>query len=178
MALEPARLTLRTWRDSDLAPFISLNADPEVMRFFPAPLSAEQTQAMVTKIEAHFSEHGYGMWAVERKDNARFIGFVGLNHVSFEAPFVPAVEIGWRLARAHWGHGYAPEAAAEVLRYAFETLGLPSVVSLTAVQNRPSRRVMEKIGMRHHPEEDFDHPRLEKGHWLERHVLYRVWPST
>ncbi len=178
--LETARLRLRTWRRGDLPLYIELSADPEVMHYFPAPQDAERTEASYARIQAHFAEHGFGLWALERKDNGAFIGFTGLGYMGFEAHFSPAVEIGWRLARAHWGQGFAREAARAALACGFERLGLEQVVAYTAVDNRPSRRVMEAIGMRRDPADDFDHPHLPPGHWLRRHVLYRLrreeWP--
>ena len=169
-----ARLRLRPWRDADLAPFAALNADPEVMRWFPSTLTRDQSDQLAGRIRARLAADGFGLWAVEVAASRAFIGFVGLAPVTFEAGFTPATEIGWRLARRHWGHGYAPEAARSALRYAFDELRVPEVVSFTTVRNRASRRVMVKIGMRHHPDDDFDHPRLEPGHPLRAHVLYRI----
>ncbi len=172
--LHSARLQLRTWRAADLEPFAALCADPQVMRYFPAPYSREDVAAMIRRFRGHFAEHGFGVWALQRKDNGAFIGFTGIGHVGFEAPFGPAVEIAWRLARAHWGQGFASEAARAALGCAFERLGLEQVVAFTAVDNLPSQRVMQAIGMQHAPAEDFDHPRLAPGHALRRHVLYRL----
>lgn len=126
---ETHRLLLRRWRDADREPFARMNADPEVMEHFPRRLERSESDGMVDRIEAHFGEHGFGLWAVERKEDASFVGFVGLTKVGFEAPFTPAVEIGWRLARAAWGHGYATEAARAVCRIGFEALGLSEIVS-------------------------------------------------
>ena len=168
------RLLLRRWRPSDRAPFAALNADPRVMRHFPATLSRAESDAYAERIEAHFAEHGFGLWAVEAPDLAAFIGFVGLSVPRFEAPFTPCVEIGWRLAAEHWGRGYAPEAARAALAFGFETLALAEILSFTAAANQPSRRVMEKLGMTHDPADDFDHPALPEGHALRRHVLYRL----
>src|SRR5688572_29181423 len=108
------RLLLRRWRPADHAPFAALNGDPVVMEHFPATLTREASDAMVARIEGHFDQHGFGMWALEIPGEADFAGFVGLAVVNFEGPFTPCVEIGWRLARAHWGRGYAPEAARAV----------------------------------------------------------------
>lgn len=129
---------------------------------------------MIERIHAHFAEHGFGLWALERKDNGTFIGLTGLGWVGFAAPFSPAVEIGWRLAREHWGQGFASEAARVALACGFQRLGLEQIVAFTAVDNQPSQRVMQAIGMRRDPAEDFDHPRLAPGHALRRHVLYRL----
>jgi RimJ/RimL family protein N-acetyltransferase len=186
-SLTTTRLILRRWRDSDHIPFQQLNADPRVMEFMPAPLTPDKSDDLITRIERHFQQHGFGLYAAELIETRSFIGYIGLNIPSFEAPFMPApgsprtgpgpwgvVEIGWRLAFDHWGHGLATEGARAVLHHAFETLGLASVVSFTVPQNQRSRRVMQKIGMVHDPNADFDHPRLPEGHALRRHVLYRI----
>ena len=176
--LRTERLRLRGWTSSDLVPFAALNADPRVMEYFPAPLSREQTRALVARIEAHFDEHGFGLWAVEVPGVTPFAGFVGLSVPRFKAHFTPCVEIGWRLAAEYWGRGYATEAAAEALRFGFETLSLREIVSFTVPANLRSRRVMERIGMVHDPAGDFDHPALPEGHPLRRHVLYRISSGT
>jgi RimJ/RimL family protein N-acetyltransferase len=175
--LQTERLKLRRWLPEDRKPFAQLNSDARVMEHFPAPLTREESNTMVQRIEAHFEHHGFGLWALEVPGVAAFAGFVGLMIPRFEAPFTPCVEIGWRLAFDHWGRGYAPEAARAVLRFAFERVRLSEIVSFTAVGNLRSRRVMEKIGMSHDPDSDFDHPALPAGHALERHVLYRIRPT-
>jgi RimJ/RimL family protein N-acetyltransferase len=172
--LPTARLLLRRWRDTDRAPFAALNADPEVMTYFPGTLDRSTSDAIVDRAEAAFDAEGFGLWAVERRQDGRFIGFVGLARPSFEAAFTPCVEIGWRLARDAWGHGYATEGALAVRDHAFEVVGLDELLSWTTVANAASRRVMERIGMRHDPADDFDHPRLAVGHPLRPHVLYRL----
>jgi RimJ/RimL family protein N-acetyltransferase len=172
--LTTERLVLRRWRASDRLPFRRLNADSRVMEFMPAVLDAVGSDELMDRIERHFEEHGFGLLAAALRESGEFIGFVGLSVPSFDALFMPAVEIGWRLAAEYWGRGLATEAAREVLRFGFEELGLSSVVSFTAPANMRSRRVMERIGMRHDPAEDFDHPRLPEGHPLRRHVLYRL----
>jgi RimJ/RimL family protein N-acetyltransferase len=172
--LATARLTLRRWRTSDRAPFQTLNADPRVMEFFPALLTPQESDDLIARIEQHFDQHGFGVYAAELVETQAFIGFIGLNIPSFEAPFMPAVEIGWRLAHGYWGRGLATEGARAVVQYAFETLQLPSLVSFTVPANLRSRRVMEKIGMVHNPDDDFDHPSLPEGHPMRRHVLYRL----
>jgi RimJ/RimL family protein N-acetyltransferase len=144
------------------------------MRFFPRATTRAEVVALVERHADNLAAGRPGLYAVERREDGQFIGWVGLATPTFEANFMPAVEIGWRLAREFWGRGYAPEAARRALAHGFTTLGLEEVVSFTAVPNLPSRRVMEKIGMHHDPADDFDHPRLEPGHWLERHVLYRI----
>ena len=172
------RLVLRGFEDRDRAAHAAMNADPEVMRHFPAPLDAAASDAVFERIGAHWVEHGFGLWAVERRDDGAFLGFTGLTRPSFEASFTPAVEVGWRLARAAWGHGYATEAARAALRFGFEAIGLEEIVSFTVPANERSRRVMERIGMTRDPGDDFDHPRLPEGHQLRRHVLYRLRRGT
>jgi RimJ/RimL family protein N-acetyltransferase len=171
--LRTPRLLLRPWRDADLEPFAALNADPDVTAFLPGPLARAESDALAERIQAGIAERGWGFWAVEVPGAHPFIGFVGLSVPDPSLPFPPAVEIGWRLARAHWARGYATEAAREALRFGFEVLELAEIVAFTAVANRRSRAVMERIGMRDSGE-GFDHPRLPEGHPLRRHVLYRM----
>lgn len=171
------RLILRRWRDSDRETFARMNADPEVMRFFPAPLSRAESDAFVDRIERHFDEHGFGLWAVEVPGVAPFVGDVGLSIPSFEAHFMPAVEVGWRLDRPFWGHGYATEAARAATVDAFGRVGLREIVSFTIPINLPSIRVMERLGMTRNPHDDFDHPGVAAGHPYRRHVLYRLRAS-
>lgn len=168
------RLLLRRWRETDRLPFQRINADPRVMEFMPAPLSPDVSDALMARIENHFDRPGFGLFAVELLEDATLAGFIGLSVPAFDAPFVPAVEVGWRLAFECWGRGLATEGARAVVRHGFETLGLDSVVSFTVPANLRSQRVMEKIGMKHDPCDDFDHPRLPEGHPLRRHVLYRL----
>lgn len=168
------RLLLRPWREADLPAFAALNADPEVRRFFPGLLSRAASDAQAARIQAALRRNGFGFWAAEVPGVAACIGFIGLSPVPFEASFSPAVEIGWRLARAHWGRGYATEGARAALAFGFETLALAQIVSFTATANRPSRRVMERIGMRRDAGSDFDHPMVAPGDPLRRHVLYRL----
>ena len=175
--IKTQRLLLRQWREEDFAPFAAMNADPRVMEHFPSVKTLEESRKEYQAILEQFKKHGYGWWAVSVIDGPDFIGFVGLNHVNFETSFTPAVEIGWRLAFNYWGKGYATEGAIASLRYGFETLKLKEIVSFTAVQNMKSRAVMERIGMHHDAEDDFDHPRLPEGHPLRRHVLYRIRAS-
>lgn len=167
------RLLLRGWKAEDRAPFAAMNADPKVMRYFASPLTELETNAMLDRNAAHFEQYGFGLWAAELSSTGEFIGFIGLSVPQFEAPFTPCVEIGWRLAANHWNKGLATEGAGAVLRYGFESLRIEEIVSFTSVDNLPSRRVMEKIGMNRDPKDDFDHPRLPIGHELRRHVLYR-----
>jgi RimJ/RimL family protein N-acetyltransferase len=168
------RPLLRRWRETDLLPFQRINADPRVIEFMPEPLSPEASDALIVRFEEHFQRHGFGLFAVELPGDVTFAGFIGLSVPAFEAPSMPAVEVGWRLAYKCWGRGLATEGARAVVRYGFETLGLDSVVSFTVPANLRSRRVMEKLGMTHDPQDDFDHPRLPEGHALRRHVLYRL----
>jgi RimJ/RimL family protein N-acetyltransferase len=171
--IETRRLLLRRWQEADREPFAVLNGDPEVMEYFPATLSREQSDELITRIEREFDRRGFGLWALETLEAGEFIGFAGLASPSFEAHFTPAVEVGWRLARPAWGHGYATEAAETAIEFGFGQAGLAEVVSFTAAGNRRSRAVMERLGMSRDPAEDFDHPDLPAGDPLRRHVLYR-----
>lgn len=172
--LTTKRLRLRAWQDADLAPFASMNADPAVMQHMPATLTRSESDALVARIRADLESRGFGLWAVEVVGGAPFIGFVGLATPSFEVRFTPCVEIGWRLGLAHWGAGYATEAAHEVLAAGFQKLGLEEIVSFTVRANHRSRSVMTRLGMHSVAEDDFDHPALPLGHPLRRHVLYRL----
>jgi ribosomal-protein-alanine N-acetyltransferase len=169
-----SRLLLRHWREEDRAPFAAMGADPEVMEHFPAPLSADESAAWVDRVGADLEQRGWGLWAVEELSSGRFLGFTGLNVPGFEAPFLPAVEIGWRLRRDAWGLGYASEAARGVLAVAFDDLELDDLVSFTTTTNVRSQSVMRRIGMTRDPAEDFEHPGIAEGHRLRRHVLYRL----
>jgi RimJ/RimL family protein N-acetyltransferase len=181
--LKAGDLVLRPWRPEDRAPFAALNADPEVMRHFPSMLSVEASDALADGIEAALARDGWGLWALDAPEMG-FVGFVGLARPNFTAwftsPDAPALEVGWRLARSAWGHGWATRAALEALRFAFTELGRDDVVSFTTVANEPSRRVMEKLGLAPVPGGDFDHPRclapeLER---VRRHVIYRIDAAT
>ena len=172
--LRTERLLLRNWRDEDFEPFAALNADPEVMRYFPAPLTREESDRLANRARAAIETHRWGLWAVEVLSDGAFIGFVGLWDRRGSAHVVPAVEVGWRLAREHWGRGYATEAARAAVTYGFGEVGLDEIVSFTSVVNLPSRRVMQRLGMTHDPADDFDHPELPEGHPLRPHVLYRI----
>ncbi|MGN6170636.1 MAG: GNAT family N-acetyltransferase [Solirubrobacteraceae bacterium] len=171
--LSTSRLLLREWRDSDLAPFAQLNADPEVMRYFPSVLDRAQSDEFAVRAQATFARQGWGLWAAEVPGIAAFIGFVGLNQVGFEAHFTPAIEVGWRLDRQFWGRGYATKGARTALEFAFTRLHCEQIVSFTTAGNERSRRVMQRLGMTHNPSEDFDHPAVLEGP-LRRHVLYRI----
>ena len=172
--LRTSRLLLRPWRETDLPPFAVLNADPEVRRWLLGTLTREESDAQAMRIQEHIAAHQFGFWALEVPGIASFVGFVGLKHVNFAASFAPAVEAGWRLSRDHWGHGYATEAARAAVSHGFRALGLAKIVAFAVAGILPSRRVMERIGMRHDPAGDFDHPALPEGHPFQRHVLYRA----
>jgi RimJ/RimL family protein N-acetyltransferase len=167
-----ARLRMRAWRASDYEPFAAMNADPEVMRYFPEMLTRKQSDAFVDRIEARMAELGYGLWALELMATGEFLGFTGLNPMPDGGPGAGGLEVGWRLGRAAWGHGYATEAGRAALAVAFDDAGLDEVWSLTTVVNAPSRAVMERLGLRHiatqpHPDLDPDSP-------ISEHVYYRV----
>jgi len=164
------RLVLRRWRLGDREPFAALNADPEVMEHLHGLMTREESDAFVDRIEAHWRDRGFGLWAVEVPGEAELIGYTGLaTH-----PFMPVPEIGWRLARRFWRRGFATEAARAALADGFERVGLTEIVSFTIPANVRSTRVMERLGMTHDPIDDFDHPRFPPGHRLSRHVLYRM----
>lgn len=167
------RLLLRAPRESDVDAFLATAADPESIRYFHKPLSREECAAQIAAVHAHFAAHGFGRWAVELPGEVPFIGLVGLTQVTFDAPFVPAVEIGWRIVRPHWRRGFAQEAAAAAIADGFDR-GLAEIVAFTVPDNAPSRAVMRSLGMTHDEAADFDHPRLPEGHALRRHVLYRL----
>jgi RimJ/RimL family protein N-acetyltransferase len=178
VTLSGSRVCLRRWRDEDREAFAAMNADARVMEFFRSCLSRVESDVMVDHIERHFSKHGFGLWALAVPDVAPFIGFTGLSVPGFSAHFTPCVEVGWRLAFEHWGRGYATEAARLAVGHAFGTLALTEVVSFTSVKNRRSRAVMERLGMRRDPADDFDYPSFPEGHPHRRHVLYRLGPGS
>lgn len=167
------RLVLRQWRDEDRAPFAAMNADPEVMRYFPAPFDRTQSDALLDRFISEWRE-GVSFHAVEEKATGRFVGFVGVGSIHPTIPIAPSVQVAWRLIRDVWGRGYAPEAARATIDLAFADEGLREVVAYTSTINAPSRRVMEKLGLDRAPERDFDHPALAAGDPLRRHVLYRI----
>ena len=170
--LETPRLRLRQWCDADLAPFAALSADPRVMEFFPALLSCEASNAMALRCQTLIAERGWGLWAVEEKRSSEFIGFVGLHVPTAALPFNPCVEIGWRLAAAHWGQGYATEAAQAALNFGFDTLQLEEVVSFTSVLNTRSQAVMQRLGFQ--LAGTFQHPSIPPESPLAPHVWYRI----
>jgi ribosomal-protein-alanine N-acetyltransferase len=171
--LTTERLVLRRWKPADRAPFAELNADQEVTRFFPATLPRRSSDELADRLEADIVRRGWGLWAVEERATGHFIGFTGLNRPAFEASFMPAVEIGWRLARPAWGFGFATEAARAAAAFAFEVLALEEIVAYAVKQNARSRAVMDRLAMRHDEAHDFDHPQIHVSH-LRRQVLYRL----
>lgn len=172
--LQTKRLLLRGWSPADRAALAAINADPRVMEFLGGPMTRELSDAFFDRIQDKFARQGFGFWAVEAPGVAPLIGLVGLNIPDFEAPFMPAVEIGWRLGADFWGHGYASEAALAALDFGFEVAACDEIVAFTTERNTRSRRVMERIGMTHDPCDDFEHPRVAVGDPLRPHVLYRL----
>ena len=173
--LDTSRLHLRNWQESDKPLFAKMSSDPDVMRYFPSLLDKAQSDAMADKCQQLINQNGYGFWAVEHKQDRRFIGLIGLHQPQDDLPFSPCVEIGWRLDRAYWGQGLAVEGAMACLDFAFDILGLGQVVSFTAKLNLPSQRVMQKLGMQFIYE--FDHPAVKHSP-LTRHVLYVLDSQT
>lgn len=171
--LQTERLRLRQWRLRDYTVFAQMNADPEVMRYFPSALTREESDAMAERIQSLIIAKGWGLWAVERIEDERFVGFVGLHEPTHDFSFSPCVEIGWRLSRDTWGQGYATEAANAVVGFAFEQLKLDKLMSFTPKLNTRSMAVMERIGM-HNTHQDFDHPALAQDDELLHHALYCI----
>src|SRR5262245_17828683 len=172
--LTTPRLRLRPWREDDHEPFAALNADANVMEFLARCLTRAESDAFARRIHEHFARHGFGLWAVEVRGVHDFIGFVGLSVPTFQASFMPCVEVGWRLAREHWGQGYATEGARAALAFGFRELALDQIVSFPVPRNWRSRRVMEQVGMTRQASDDFEHPVFPAGHRLRAHVLYRL----
>src|SRR5438445_9214907 len=172
--LRTRRLILRRWTDEDRVPFAQINADPEVMRYRLAPLTSQESDDLIDEIEDCFSKNDFGLWALERTEDRRLLGFTGLATSNFGAPFCPAIDVGWRLAPDAWGQGYATEAALASLGFAFNEVGLAEVVAHTTSLNEASRAVMRRIGMTHDPADDFDGPWYPVGHPCRRFVLYRI----
>lgn len=172
--LETKRLILRGWEERDRSEFSRMNSHLQVMEFFPSLWTQDESDAAFDKIQNQIRERGWGLWAIEEKSSGKFVGFTGLNVPSFEAPFMPAVEIGWRLLPEFWNQGFATEAALEALRFGFEVMKLEEIVSFTAVGNVKSQRIMEKIGMKRAMEKDFLHPKVPDGSVLKPHVVYSI----
>ena len=175
--LRTKRLLLRRWTDDDREAFARISADPEVMRYRPAPLTRQESDNLLDEIEASFDENGFGLWAVERLDDGRLLGFTGLGTSDFDASFCPALDIGWTLARDAWGLGYATEGAVAAMTFAFDELSLDEVVAHTTQLNKRSQAVMRRLEMTHDPGDDFDAPWYETGHPRRRFVLYRMKAS-
>ena len=178
MEIRTSRLLLRPWKDEDLPQIIAVNSDPDVMEFVDPTLTPEQSEAMISRARQSWNENGFGLFAVEAPGVADLIGFVGLAIPRFESHFTPAVEIGWRLLSPYWGHGYATEGANAVKEFAFKNLCLEEIVSFTSAQNLRSRNVMEKIGLKRNPNDDFEHPNISPDNPLRAHVLYRGTPNV
>lgn len=170
--IQTSRLLMRRWQDSDLAPFAALNGDAETMRFFPATLDRAASDAFVAVIEARFEQQGYGLWALELTPTGEFIGYTGLNPMPDGVPGAGGMEVGWRVHRHFWHHGYATEAARAAVAVAFDGAELPELWSMTAVLNEPSQAVMRRIGMVEVAR--FDHPRVPTGHPIQPHVMYHL----
>jgi RimJ/RimL family protein N-acetyltransferase len=170
--LRTERLLLRQWRDADREVFAAMGQDPVVMEHFPELPDRAESDRLVDHWQANIARNGWGFWAAERLDSGEFIGFVGLQVPSKPLPFSPCVEVGWRLARAHWGHGFASEAARVSLRFGFEGLKLDEIVSFTTTRNLRSQAVMQRIGMQR--ADNFEHPRIAIGHPQREHCLYRL----
>ncbi len=171
--IDTSRLTLREWKTTDLSVFAQMNADPDVMKFYPDTLSASASNAMAKRLIQLMENRGWGFWAVEEKQNQQFIGFTGLHVPDYDLPVSPCTEIGWRLAKTHWGQGYATEAAKAALSFAFTSLELPTIYSFTSTSNLKSRAVMERIGMLD-SQQNFEHPIIPEHHSLREHVLYKI----
>lgn len=176
--IETERMILRRWKPSDIQPFFEINSDSRVMEFYPSTNSLDETKQIVEKIEKSFDENRFGLFAVEKKSDKSLMGFVGLQRVPFKAHFTPAVEIGWRIGFEYWNQGYATEAARNVLTYGFDEIKLKEIVAMTVSNNTRSRRVMDKLGMIHDTDGDFENPKIKEGHPLRKHVLYRLRPTT
>lgn len=178
LELRTARTLLRQWKESDLPAWCAMNADARVRRHFAATLDFEQATQEAARIRAAIAQRGWGMWALELPGGLPFAGTVGLHVTTIDAPFVPTVELGWRLVPEAWGRGLATEAAQAAVHFAFEHLGLDEVTAYTAADNLPSQAVMQRLGMTRSPDDDFDHPSLEPGHPLRRHRLFRLRRAT
>ncbi len=177
MILQTERLELRPFEPGDLDAFTAINADPEVMRYFTERKSHAETADWLARIAEHWARFSYGWGAAVERQSGRLIGMIGLSSVHQDLPFAPAVQVGWRLSRDAWGHGFATEGARALVEYGFQTLNAPEIVAFTVTDNAPSRRVMERLGMRRDTNDDFDHPAIEIDHPLRRHVLYRLKPA-
>jgi RimJ/RimL family protein N-acetyltransferase len=171
--LETQRLIIRKWRDSDLHDMAAINQNPQVMEYFPAPKTFEETRDFIIAHAGLYEQLGYCAYAVELKDNHKFIGFVGLSPVGNDLPCGPAVEILWRISSKHWGKGYATEAAQAVIEHAFNDLRINELVTFTASANKKSEKLMQRLGFERSEQDDFDHPKIAAGHVLQRHIFYK-----
>lgn len=169
---ETERLIFRRWQELDSMPFYKMNSDPDVMEYFPKTLSRTESDSLIERIENSFEDRGYGLWALELKDNKAFIGFLGFNFTDLESDFTPCIEIGWRIDKNYWGKGYATEGASKCLEVGFNTFFFQEIYSFTSKENTRSEKVMKRIGLTYVKE--FNHPRIDENHWLCRHVLYRL----
>lgn len=172
MIIETERMILRQWRDEDRVPFAAMGVDAEVMRYFPAMLTREESDAIIDRLAAHIEAEGFGLWAMERKSDGAFLGFTGMQFIRFEAPVENDVEIGWRVARSFWRQGYAREAAEASIDWFWSNRAEPRIVSMTIADNRPSWTLMERLGLTRTPKLDFDHPKIEPGHHCRRQIVY------
>ncbi len=170
--IETPRLILRDWKAEDILPFAAMNNDPVVMKYFLKPLNKEESLDFYNRIQDEFSQYGYGLYAIGKKENGEFIGYTGFHNFTFDTDFAPGVEIGWRLKHEEWNQGFATEAAKACLSYAKEHLSFDTVWSFTSVLNKSSERIMQKIGME--KVKEFPHPLIADNHPLQKHVLYKV----
>lgn len=171
--LRTNRLLLRQWKRDDFSSFAEINADPEVMKFYPSTLTENESNSMAEKIMSLITENSWGFWAAELIKEKKFIGFVGLNQPAYKLPVNPCVEIGWRLAKEYWGSGYATEGAIAALRFAYESLNLDEVYSFASVNNKKSVNVMKRLGMKN-TYSNFVHPIIPENNPLREHVLYKL----
>lgn len=171
---ETDRLIFREWEEKDRQAFARMNSDPMVMEYLPRPLDLSASNKLMDRFQAHFDQHGYGIYALERKEDGEFVGCTGLHNVEFEAAFTPAVELAWRLDYEYWGQGYGSEAGKAVINHAFKKLKLKRLVAFTVHDNERTTHLMEKLGMKKVEGGDFDYPTLPKGHPLGRFVLYEI----
>ncbi len=172
--IETPRLLLRGWQDADIDPFVEMNADRRVMEFFPSTHDRARAETMAAQRRMFLERNGYGWWVIEVKETRNFAGTICIDDIHYEVPFTPPREVGWQLPFDSWGHGYTTEGAKAALDFAFEELEWDEVVAITAAVNKRSQRVMQRLGMIRDTAGDFDHPRVEQGHQLRRHVLYRI----
>jgi len=171
--LQTERLLLRQWKEEDLAPFAKMNANPEVMKYFPNTLTTEESNQFADRLRDIIKNRGWGLWALELKDTGEFIGYTGLHDIDEQLPFAPGIEIGWRLSKEFWGNGYATEAAKEVLRFSLISLQLENIYSFTSMINSRSIALMERIGMKN-TNRNFYHLNILINRKPSEHVLYKI----